>query len=180
MDLEWMEVPNEARQKLFTDDPTKSSVAEARCKTHFDRSIRYWCDVRPPSLIDRILDVSSIEIPYHIRIPIIMVDKDKEAARIKEPHHHTNANKRIGILEELGVSEEYFLKPLMDSTNDKKVSSPDWHPAVTVGLGLFVLVQLVPLLSLPSVLRSRGAPYLPTFQKRMDTMFRLLREEVRL
>ena len=47
-------------------------------------------------------------------------------------------------------------------------------------LGALILVQLVPLLSLPPVLWRRGAPYVPTFQSQMETMFRLLRQEVRV
>ena len=51
------------------------------------------------------------------------------------------------------------------------------HPAVYLGFGSFVLVNLAMLLSLPPVLRGKGAPYLPTYKSRMDAMFAQLRRE---
>jgi hypothetical protein len=54
------------------------------------------------------------------------------------------------------------------------------HPAFAVGAGIFCLVNVGILLSLPPVLRGRGAPYLPIFQKSVDTMFSQLRKDPHL
>ena len=51
------------------------------------------------------------------------------------------------------------------------------HPAFTLGLSGFFLLNVGALLSLPPVLRGKGAPYLPTFSGKLDTMFSLLRRE---
>jgi hypothetical protein len=53
------------------------------------------------------------------------------------------------------------------------------HPGLQAALGTVFVLHLGVLLSLPSVLRNRGAPYLPTFKTSMDTMFKLVREHVR-
>lgn len=45
------------------------------------------------------------------------------------------------------------------------------HPAVAVGLGGFVLLNVGLLLSIPPVLMGRGAPYLPTFRNKLNQMF---------
>lgn len=45
------------------------------------------------------------------------------------------------------------------------------HPAIAVGIGGFVILNVGLLLSLPPVLMGRGAPYLPTFRTKMDQMF---------
>ncbi|KAL7536830.1 hypothetical protein ACHAXR_007417 [Thalassiosira sp. AJA248-18] len=48
---------------------------------------------------------------------------------------------------------------------------------ILLGIGgtLFLLPHLAVLLSLPPVLRGRGAPYLPTFGNKLNTMFDLIR-----
>lgn len=45
------------------------------------------------------------------------------------------------------------------------------HPAVTFGIGGFLILNVGLLLSLPPVLMGRGAPYLPTVKNKMDQMF---------
>ena len=151
---------------------TSSPKRAGRAWTLFE-SLHTKIDATDPIIPDQPKLAIEVE-EYELRIIEYPIMTSKEDARTKDSH--TNASRRGGHLEEVGISQD--LKSLWDP-NDK-VSSSNWHPAVTVGFGLFVFVQLVPLLSLPPVLRSRGAPYLPTFQKRMEAMFRLLREEVRL
>ena len=51
------------------------------------------------------------------------------------------------------------------------------HPAVVVGLGGFFLLNVGALLSLPPVLRGKGAPYLPTFSGKLNVMFTQLRQD---
>lgn len=55
--------------------------------------------------------------------------------------------------------------------------SSSLHPAFALGLGGFFLLNVGALLSLPPVLRGKGAPYLPTFSGKLDTMFSLLRRD---
>lgn len=59
-----------------------------------------------------------------------------------------------------------------DETKDQYKYSP-----ILLGLGgaAFLLSHLAVLLSLPPVLRCRGAPYLPTFGGKQDSMFELIR-----
>lgn len=51
---------------------------------------------------------------------------------------------------------------------------------VMLGIGgtLFLLPHLAVLLSLPPVLRRRGAPYLPTFKSKLNVMFDMIRAQV--
>ena len=56
--------------------------------------------------------------------------------------------------------------------------SSSLHPAFALGLGGFFLLNVGALLSLPPVLRGKGAPYLPTFSGKLDIMFSLLRRDV--
>jgi hypothetical protein len=48
------------------------------------------------------------------------------------------------------------------------------HPAVMVGLGGALLLNITLLMSLPPVIRGKGAPYLPTTKGRIDTTFAAL------
>lgn len=48
------------------------------------------------------------------------------------------------------------------------------HPGIAVGLTIFGVLNVGLLMSVPPVLLGRGAPYLPTSQKRMDRMFKPL------
>jgi hypothetical protein len=57
------------------------------------------------------------------------------------------------------------------------------HPLTIVCGGIFagfLTLNAAVLVSLPPVLRQRGAPYLPTFQKNLDAMFSQLRSEVKI
>lgn len=51
------------------------------------------------------------------------------------------------------------------------------HPALAVGLGGIFLFNVTALLSLPPVLRGKGAPYLPSFSKKLDIMFQQLKKD---
>lgn len=51
------------------------------------------------------------------------------------------------------------------------------HPAFALGLSGFFLLNVGALLSLPPVLRGKGAPYLPTFSRKLDVMFAQLRHD---
>jgi len=63
--------------------------------------------------------------------------------------------------------------------NDSQESMPKLPLSLQIGLGVFGLVNVGMLLSLPPVLRGKGAPYLPTFSKNMDAMFQQLREHAK-
>ncbi|KAL7578365.1 hypothetical protein ACA910_012768 [Epithemia clementina (nom. ined.)] len=93
------------------------------------------------------------------------------SAKTDESKSETSSS---AIWKELGIAGE-----MEDALNQSAETMPAFklHPALSFGLGAFVLVQLVPLLSLPPVLWRRGAPYLPTFQNQAEAMFRLLRSE---
>lgn len=54
------------------------------------------------------------------------------------------------------------------------------HPGLIFGIGSVCLLNIGLLLSLPPVLRGKGAPYLPTLKTRVDTMFSVLRKEPNL
>lgn len=51
------------------------------------------------------------------------------------------------------------------------------HPAVSFGLAAAFLAHGAILLSLPPVLRQRGAPFLPTASKGLNTMFQEIRKQ---
>uniref|UniRef100_A0A7S4K0N9 Methyltransferase domain-containing protein n=1 Tax=Odontella aurita TaxID=265563 RepID=A0A7S4K0N9_9STRA len=53
----------------------------------------------------------------------------------------------------------------------------EMHPALAAGLGAALLLNLGIVLSLPPVIRGRGAPYLPTFGRGLDAMFRQIRRQ---
>jgi len=58
--------------------------------------------------------------------------------------------------------------------------SDSLHPAFVVGLGGFFLLNVGALMSLPPVLRGRGAPYLPTFSGKLNVMFTQLRQDAHI
>jgi len=70
------------------------------------------------------------------------------------------------LLKHLGIDESEIYAQELDRKN--------LHPAIAVGLGIFGILNIGLLLSLPPVLLGRGAPYLPTSRKRMDVMFKPL------
>eukprot|EP00656_Telonema_subtile_P037383 TRINITY_DN41594_c0_g1_i1.p1 TRINITY_DN41594_c0_g1~~TRINITY_DN41594_c0_g1_i1.p1 ORF type:complete len:225 (+),score=41.21 TRINITY_DN41594_c0_g1_i1:244-918(+) len=51
----------------------------------------------------------------------------------------------------------------------------EMHPVLKLAFGTAFVLNLGVLLSLPPVLMSRGAPYLPTFKKNLDVMFKVVR-----
>ena len=65
----------------------------------------------------------------------------------------------------------------LSSSSSSSTSTLKMNTGVAIGAGVFFLANVALLLSLPPVLRGRGAPYLPTFAKNMDIMFQLLRQE---
>jgi hypothetical protein len=66
---------------------------------------------------------------------------------------------------------------VVSSLDSEATASKPLHPALGLGLGTFMVLNVGLMLSLPPVLRGRGAPYLPTFQKNMNAMFRQLQKE---
>ena len=50
------------------------------------------------------------------------------------------------------------------------------HPALKAGLGIGLVANLALLLSLPPVIMSKGAPYLPTFSRQSSIMFERIRQ----
>ena len=80
------------------------------------------------------------------------------------------------ILEALGVGDW-----LLADTNITKMGcggepSTIMHPALAFSLGAFFVANVGLLLSLPPVIMSRGAPYLPTFSKQSSIMFDRIRQ----
>lgn len=68
----------------------------------------------------------------------------------------------------------------MEVTNESEERSAigaSLHPAFAFGLGGFFLLNVGALLSLPPVLRGKGAPYLPTFSGKLNIMFTQLRQD---
>jgi hypothetical protein len=57
------------------------------------------------------------------------------------------------------------------TSNASQQQQRSLHPAIAVGIGGFVIVNVGLLLSLPPVLMGRGAPFLPTYKSKMDQMF---------
>jgi hypothetical protein len=69
---------------------------------------------------------------------------------------------------------------IRDEVPSTTITTTTLHPALAVGLGGFFLLHVMTLLSLPPVLRGKGAPYLPSFQKKLDIMFTQLRKDAHL
>lgn len=63
------------------------------------------------------------------------------------------------------------------SDSESSTSKSSLHPAFAVGLGGIFILNVAAILSLPPVLRGKGAPYLPTFTKKLDVMFLQLCKE---
>ena len=66
-----------------------------------------------------------------------------------------------------------FLKALMKEQGTEKYEEKQTklHPMIVLGLGSAFVLNLGMILSLPPVLRGKGAPYLPTFSKKLQQMF---------
>ena len=76
------------------------------------------------------------------------------------------------IFEELSSTDATSRK----SGDDLEDNESSYNPVLLgIGAAAFLLPHLAVLLSLPPVLRCRGAPYLPTFSKKMNAMFDLVR-----
>ena len=70
--------------------------------------------------------------------------------------------------------------PFVNSSNVSScMSESSSKPYVIAWASVFFAANLAMMLSLPPVLRGKGAPYLPTWSKSMDVMFRELRKHVR-
>lgn len=86
--------------------------------------------------------------------------------------------------DQLGKDEREIMEifgDLMQENSKDELNHTDkssTNPWVTMGLaGVFVIAHGAVLLSLPPVLRGKGAPYLPTTSENMDRMFRLIRKQ---
>jgi len=64
-----------------------------------------------------------------------------------------------------------------DNTITKLLQKEGLHPAIALGLTTALLAHGAILLSLPPVLRQRGAPFLPTASKGLNTMFHEIRNQ---
>ncbi|KAI2497879.1 hypothetical protein MHU86_16617 [Fragilaria crotonensis] len=78
--------------------------------------------------------------------------------------------------DELLQLQEQLMKELQSTpatagTTDASQQQRPLHPAIALGIGGFVIVNVGLLLSLPPVLIGRGAPFLPTYKSKMDQMF---------
>mmetsp|Transcript_7481 Transcript_7481/g.11312 ORF Transcript_7481/g.11312 Transcript_7481/m.11312 type:complete len:257 (-) Transcript_7481:29-799(-) len=98
-----------------------------------------------------------------------MMDKKKNA-----DDDSTEEEQRL--LESLGISTE-ILHP---DKSPEPQQSQQLHPALAMGLGCAFLFNMGILLSLPPVIRGKGAPYLPTFQKGLNSMFSQLQKETHI
>lgn len=65
----------------------------------------------------------------------------------------------------------------MDAPPPSTSDAASLHPAFALGLSGFFLLNIGALLSLPPVLRGKGAPYLPTFSGKLNVMFTQLRQD---
>ena len=71
-------------------------------------------------------------------------------------------------------------KDIQNEIGDDTASTFRLHPALAIGLGGAFLLNVGVLLSLPPVLRGKGAPYLPSFQKKLNVMFTQLRKDTNI
>jgi hypothetical protein len=77
------------------------------------------------------------------------------------------------LLAELGISRNDI-----EETFAPQERAAPLNPWIAAGLSTFLVANVAMLLSLPPVLRGKGAPYLPTWSKSMDAMFSQLRQNV--
>ena len=83
-------------------------------------------------------------------------------------HMNHGQEKQRDEIELMELQREFQNTFLGDTTSTER---RPLHPAIAVGIGGFVIINVGLLLSLPPVLMGRGAPYLPTYKNKMDQMF---------
>ena len=96
-----------------------------------------------------------------------------------------NSDSNTTSKDRLGKDEreiiEIFGDLLQENSKNNELNNTDnssTNPWVTMSLaGAFVIAHGAVLLSLPPVLRGKGAPFLPTTSENMDKMFRLIRKQ---
>ena len=64
----------------------------------------------------------------------------------------------------------------LDAGSEQDLTSSQMHPAVKAGLAIGFVANLGLLLSLPPVIMSKGAPYLPTFSRSSNVMWERIRQ----
>lgn len=80
--------------------------------------------------------------------------------------------------EELEVWKLFENENEIDSSdNSDTIPKNVMHPAMKLGLGVALLGHAAIILSLPPVIRGKGAPFLPTSSKNIDSMFQILRKQ---
>jgi hypothetical protein len=88
-------------------------------------------------------------------------------------------DEETALLKSLGVDESVLEAPIPLSSSNP--SSALWRDgfaaAATATVGAALAFNVAILLSLPSVMRGRGAPYLPSQRRSMDSMFKFLRSQ---
>mmetsp|Transcript_22708 Transcript_22708/g.25844 ORF Transcript_22708/g.25844 Transcript_22708/m.25844 type:complete len:255 (-) Transcript_22708:21-785(-) len=93
---------------------------------------------------------------------------------LKRKKTQSNLDNDIEEKEIIKLLEEAQLDPQIYKSNvvkdEKKI-----HPAVVVGLTGALLAHAAILFSLPPVIKGKGAPFLPTAKKGIETMFQQIR-----
>eukprot|EP00562_Extubocellulus_spinifer_P003867 CAMPEP_0178536770 /NCGR_PEP_ID=MMETSP0696-20121128/36256_1 /TAXON_ID=265572 /ORGANISM="Extubocellulus spinifer, Strain CCMP396" /LENGTH=268 /DNA_ID=CAMNT_0020168999 /DNA_START=139 /DNA_END=945 /DNA_ORIENTATION=+ len=101
------------------------------------------------------------------------------------PQDHPTAISREEeeLLKSLGVDSSFLRSSTAtsSSTSDDadgtcETGATGMHPALKAGLGIGLVANLALLLSLPPVIMSKGAPYLPTFSRQSSVMFERIRQ----
>ena len=98
----------------------------------------------------------------------------KQNANVPSPHRTKNSLDVIGTV--CLESDTAHNTTLSSSPSTATKDGSRCNPILLgLGAGAFLLPHLMVLLSLPPVLRGRGAPYLPTFGGKLNIMFDLIR-----
>jgi len=112
-----------------------------------------------------------------------MVNAESDTEERRRGQGLTSEERRA--LLELGISLEDLSGVMGDDDSQRRQGdghdsasrSNKLHPALAVGIGVAFACNVAVILSLPPVLRGRGAPYFPTFRKSSDAMFAQLRRD---
>mmetsp|Transcript_20860 Transcript_20860/g.28987 ORF Transcript_20860/g.28987 Transcript_20860/m.28987 type:complete len:266 (-) Transcript_20860:10-807(-) len=112
----------------------------------------------------------------------------KESMMDKKNNVDDGSAEERRILESLGISTEILKEEevnesslsLKNNNHDNQEPQQQIHPALAMGLGCAFLFNMGILLSLPPVIRGKGAPYLPTFQKGLNSMFSQLKNDAQI